>query len=121
MAGQIGLVPVHATLLQGVAALNCANGIIGGAAAGQAKDTEFYGYLIGLHAGAGATLTVGGALHDSAGTIQPMVLNGQITLDVPFWFPEPILNEFGPFSFQPSVAGLIWVFTRCYSGPEGPL
>lgn len=121
MAGKIGLVTVHPTLLQGVAALNCARGIIGGATPGQAFDTEFYGFYIDLHAGAGAILTVGGGFHDSSGTIQPMVLNGQIATDTPFWFKEPILNEFGPLTFQPSVAGVIWVFTREYDGPESPV
>lgn len=121
MAGKIGLVTVHATLLQGTVALNCANGVIGGATAGKAFDTELYGFLIGLHAVTAATLTVGGGLVDSSATIQPLVFNGQITADVPFWFPEPILNEFGGFTFTPSVAGIIWVFTRQYSGPEAPL
>jgi hypothetical protein len=120
VAGVVDLRSVHATLLQGTSALQCNSGTIGGTA-GVAKDTLFYGYIIGLHAGTAATLTVGGALHDSSAAIQPMVLNGQITLDVPFWFPEPILNEFGPFTFTPSVAGIIWVFTTDYYGPEAPI
>jgi hypothetical protein len=120
MAGKIGLVTVHATCLLGTAALQCANGIIGGAVAGRAFDTEWYGYLINLQAVTAATLVVGGALHNSSGAVNSMVLNGQVTVDVPFFFPEPILNEFGPFTFTPSVSGVIWVFTRQYSGPEAP-
>jgi hypothetical protein len=116
MAGVVDLSPVHATLLQGTSALNCASGIIGGAAAGIAKDTVLFGYIIGKNATA-ATLTITG-LHDSGATLQPMLLNGSTTADVPFWFPEPILNEFAGFTFQPSVAGLVWVFTRAYVGPE---
>jgi hypothetical protein len=119
MAGETALVPVHATLLQGVAALNCANGVIGGAVAGVAFDTEWFGYIISLTAVTATTLTVTG-LHDSAASLQPMVLNGQITVDVAFWFPEPILNEFGPFTFQPSAAAKVWVFTRAYFGPQSP-
>jgi hypothetical protein len=119
MAGKIGLVTVHATLLQGVAALNCANGVIGGAIAGVPFDTELYGFLINLTAVTATTLTVTG-LHDSSGTLQPLVFNGQITTDTAFWFPEPILNEFAAFTFQPSAAGKVWVFTRQYSGPEAP-
>jgi hypothetical protein len=118
MSGEIDLSPVHATLLQGTAALNCLAGVIGGTSGGQAKDTVWYGYIIGKNATA-ATLTVTG-LHDSSATLQSMVLNGSTTADVPFWFPEPILNEFAALTFQPSAAGLIWVFTRAYIGPESP-
>lgn len=120
MAGEVALVPVHATLLLGTAALNCANGVVGSAAPGVAFDTLWFGYLISLNAVTAATLTVGGALHNSSGAVAPMLLNGQVTLDVPFWFPEPILNEFGAFTFQPSVTGVIWVFTRPYFGPQSP-
>jgi hypothetical protein len=118
MAGVVDLSPVHATLLQGTSALNCAGGIIGGGAGGAAKDTLWYGYIIGKNATA-ATLTVTG-LHDSSATLQSMVLNGSTTADTPFYFPEPILNDFAGFTFQPSVAGIIWVFTRAYVGPESP-
>lgn len=106
---------VHATLLQGVAALNCSKGIIGGVA-GAAKDTEFFGCYIDLNAGAGATLTITG-LFDSAGAAAPMVLNGQVATDGMIAFPWPILNELAAFTFTPSVAGKIWVFTRAYVGP----
>ncbi len=116
MAGVVDLSPVHSTLLQGTSALNCLAGIVGGATGGQVKDTLWYGYFIGKNATA-ATLTVTG-LHDSSATLQSMVLNGSTTADVPFWFPEPILNEFAGFTFQPSVAGVIWVFTRACVGPD---
>lgn len=104
----------HATLLQGTAALPCKAGVIG--TAGAARDTLFLGYFIDLTATTATTLTVTG-LADSAGAQQPWVLNGQITLDVPFFFAYPILNEFAPFTFQPSTAGKVWLFTRAYVGP----
>lgn len=106
---------VHATLLQGVAALNCKAGVIGGAA-GVAKDTLLFGVYIDLNAVTGATLTITG-LTDSANAQQPWVLNGQVSTDGLIAFPWPILNEFAAFTFTPSVAGKIWVFTRAYVGP----
>src|SRR5271170_3770612 len=119
MSGYLDLTTTHLTLLQGTAALNCSAGVIGGASVGQTKDTVLYGFIIGLHAATAATLTVSGAFHDSSNTVQPVTFNGQIALDTPFWFPQPILNEFGPMTFTPSVAGIIMVFTRAYVGPEG--
>lgn len=104
----------HATLLQGTAALNCKSGVIGGAA-GSVQDTLFLGYYIDLTATTATTLTVTG-LVDSAGVQQPWVINGQITLDQPFFFAYPILNEFAPFTFQPSTAAKVWVFTRAWTG-----
>jgi hypothetical protein len=115
MPGVLALDYCHATLLQGTAALNCKSGVIGGSA-GVAKDTLFLGFYIDLTATTATTLTVTG-LVDSSNAQQPMVLNGQITLDVPFFFPYPILNEFAAFTFQPSAAGKVWVFTRNYVGP----
>ena len=105
----------HATLLQGTAALNCKSGVIGGSVAGVAQDTLFLGYYIDLTATTATTLTVTG-LVDSSGTQQPWVINGQITLDQPFFFAYPILNEFAAFTFQPSTAGKVWVFTRAWTG-----
>lgn len=106
---------VHATLLQGTAALNCKSGVIGGGA-GIARDTEWLGAYIDLRAGAGATLTVTG-FSDNTGAAASMILNGQITVDLNNFFPWPLLNEFAAYTFQPSVAGVIWVFTRSYTGP----
>lgn len=106
---------VHATLLQGVAALNCAKGIIGGATPGAPRDTEFFGCVIAKNA-APATLTVTG-LNDSGGAAQSWVINGSTTADTPILLPWPLLNEFAAFTFQPSVAGAIWVYTRAYVGP----
>lgn len=105
---------LHGTLLQGTAALNCKGGVIGGGA-GVAKDTELLGIYIGLHAVTAATLTITG-LVDSSATQQPWVLNGQISLDTWIPFPYPVLNEFAAYTFTPSVAGIIWVFTRAFQG-----
>lgn len=105
---------VHATLLQGTAALNCKAGIIGGAA-GAARDTEFFGCFISKNAGP-ATLTITG-LNDNTGAAQSWVINGSTTVDTPLNLPWPLLNEFSAFTFQPSVAGAIWVYTRAYVGP----
>lgn len=103
----------HSTLLQGTAALNCNAGIIGGSA-GVARDTLFLGYYIDLGAGP-ATLTVTG-LRDSSNAAQPWVITGQVAIDQYLFFVYPILNEFAAFTFQPSVAAKVWVFTRAYTG-----
>jgi hypothetical protein len=113
MQGFISLAYAHATLLQGTSALNCKSGVIGGSA-GVAQDTLFLGFYIDLTAVAGTTLTVTG-MADSSGAQQPMVLNGQITTDTPFIFAYPILNELAPFTFQPSTAAKVWVFTAAYT------
>lgn len=105
----------HATLLQGTAALQCKAGVIGGAA-GVARDTLFLGYYIDLTATTATTLTVTG-FADSSSAQQPFVINGQITLDQPFFFAYPLLNELAAFTFQPSTAAKVWVFTRAYVGP----
>ncbi len=105
---------LHGTLLQGTAALNCKGGVIGGAA-GALKDTELLGIYIGQHAATAATLTITG-LTDSANAQQPWVLNGSTAQDVWIPLPYPVLNEFAAYTFQPSVAGLIWVFTRAFQG-----
>lgn len=105
---------LHATLLQGTAALNCKGGVIGGLAGG-VKDTELVGIYIGLNAVTAATLTVTG-MTDSAAAQQPWVFNGQIATDTLIALPYPILNEFAAFTFQPSVAGKIWVLTRAFQG-----
>src|SRR5271168_3386330 len=97
MSGSLDLSAVHSTLLQGTSALNCIAGVIGGNA-GAVKDTLFYGYAIQKN-GTAVTLTVGGAFHDSSGTVQPITFNGQTAQDVKFWFPQPVLNEFGPMTF----------------------
>lgn len=104
----------HATLLQGTAALNCAAGVIGGAA-GVARDTLFLGFYIDLTATTATTLTVTG-LRDSSGAAQSWVINGQVTSDVQTFFAYPILNEVAAFTFQPSNAAKVWVFTKAYTG-----
>lgn len=108
---------VHATRLAGTAAINCKAGVCGAPGpAGLARDTEFLGCYIDLTAVAGAVLTVGG-FGDNTGAAAPWLINGQISLDQNFFFPWPLLNEFGPLIFTPSVANAIWVFTRAYTGP----
>lgn len=114
MPGFISADCVHATLLQGVAALNCKAGIIGGAA-GIVRDTEFFGAFLAKNAGP-AVLTITG-LNDSGGVAQSWVINGSTTQDTSLLLPWPLLNEFAAFTFQPSVAGAIWVYTRAYVGP----
>jgi hypothetical protein len=114
MPGKFGLEYIHATLLQGIVALNCKAGVIGGAV-GVARDTEFYGAFLTKNAGP-AILTITG-LNDNTGAAQSWVLNGSATVDTPIILPWPILNEFAGFTFQPSVAGAIWVYTRAYTGP----
>lgn len=115
MPGFAALDYAHATLLQGTAALTCKAGIIGGSA-GVARDTQFLGCYIDLTAVTATTLTITG-LADSAGAQQPWVINGQVTTDGLIIFPWAIVNELAPFTFQPSAAAKVWVFTRPYTGP----
>jgi len=116
MPGQFGLDFSHVTTLQGTSALQCAAGIVGNpGSAGKARDTQLLGLLIRLNATA-ATLTIGG-FGDNTGAAANVLFNGQTTLDVLWHFPNPLLNEFGPMVFTPSVAGIITVFTRPYIGP----
>ena len=114
MPGFLSLDYAHATLLQGTSAISFAKGVV--AAGGVARDTEFLGAYIDRHAGAGATLTVGG-INDSTGAAANWLINGQITVDTPVILPWPMLNEFGPLVLTPSVAGVIVVWTRAYVGP----
>lgn len=108
---------VHATRLTGTAAVNCKAGVVGGGV-GVARDTEFLGCYIDLQAGAGAILTVTGLGDSSSPPVAAnLVINGQITVDQDFFFPWPLLNEFAAYTFQASVTGVIWVFTRAYTGP----
>ena len=117
MAGFTSTDPCTGTLLQGVAALQCAAGIIG-VTPGQPYDTVLYGVYIQFAAGP-PNLLIGGML-DSAGAAQNLLVSGSATLDY-FWMPPaPIINNKGAFVFTPSVAGKIWVFTRAYVGPERP-
>lgn len=112
MSGKVGLDYVHATLLQGAAALPCKSGVIG--SAGGARDTEFYGFIILKNAGP-ATLTVTG-MADNTGTQQPVVFSGSTTQDVTVLFQAPIVNEVAPFTFQPSIAATVLLLTRAYTG-----
>lgn len=114
MPGFVSLDYAHATLLQGTSAIAFAKGLVG--TGGVARDTELLGVYIDLHAGAGATLTVGG-INDSNGSAANWVINGQITVDTLVILPWPHLNEFGPLVLTPSVAGVIVVWTRAYVGP----
>ena len=87
-------------------------------AAGAAYDTLLYGAYIQFNATA-AVLTITG-MKDNTGAAANMTVSGSATLDY-FWMPPvPILNSFAAFTFIPSVAGKIWVFTRAYNGPERP-
>lgn len=117
MAGFTSVDPCGGVLLQGTAALQCQNGVIGGAA-GAAYDTLLFGVYIQPAAGP-PTLTIAG-MKDSSGAAQNLLISGSTTLDY-FWMPpSPILNSFAAFVFTPSVAAKIWVFTRAYKGPEAP-
>lgn len=107
---------VHATLLTGTSVLQCAKGVIGGSA-GLARDTEFFGCYIDLQAVTAATLTITGLGNSAAPPIAATwVIDGQITLDEPLFLPWPLLNEFGPYTFQASVSNVVWVYTRAYVG-----
>jgi hypothetical protein len=117
MAGESSIPPCQGTLLQGTSLLNCAAGIIG-ANAGAAYDSLLYGIYIQANATA-VTCTIGG-MKDSNGAAQSMLVSGSTSADY-FWMPPaPILNALAPFTFTPSIAGKIWVFTRSYNGPEKP-
>lgn len=117
MAGFTSVDPCYGTLLQGTSALNCSSGIIGGSA-GQAWDTELFGVYIVLNATA-ATCTIAG-LYDSSGAAQNLLISGGTTVDY-FWMPpSPIVNSKAAFTFTPSIAAKVWVFTRAYNGPEKP-
>lgn len=118
MAGYTSTDPVNGVLLQGTSLLNCKGGVIG-ATAGGIYDSLLYGVYIQFAAGPPA-LTIGG-MKDNTGAAQNMLISGSVTLDY-FWMPPaPILNSFAAFTFTPSVAGKIWVFTRAYNGPESLL
>jgi len=95
----------------------CANGVIG-YTVGAAYDSLLYGVYVQF-AGTAATLTITG-MRDNFGNAASLLVSGSTTVDY-FWMPPvPILNSFAAFTFTPSVAGKIWVFTRCYTGPERP-
>lgn len=116
MPGFVQLDPGHATILNGTSAVNCAAGILGGSLAGAARDTVLQGIHLPLHATA-LTLTIGG-LADSTGAAVNWLLSGQTTVDTYFEWPQGILNDFGAFSFTPSVSGLITVLTRAFTGGQ---
>ena len=117
MAGYTSSDPCHGTLLQGTSLLNCKAGIIG-ATAGLAYDTVLYGIYILLNATA-VTMTIGG-LSDNTGAAQNMLVTGFTNQDYIWFPPAPILNNFAAFTFTPSAAGKVWIFTRAYQGPEQP-
>lgn len=116
MPGFASLDYVHATLLTGTSPIICADGVLN-ATGGTARDTEFFGWYINLNATA-VTLTVTGLGNSANPPIAATwVINGQTTVDDDGWLPWPLLNEFGPFTFQASVSNLVWVYTRAYVGP----
>jgi hypothetical protein len=118
LAGYTSNDPCHGVLLQGTSLLNCKNGVIGGSA-GAANDTVLFGVYIQFVAVTAAVLTVGGML-DNTGAAANLLISGSTSVDY-FWMPpSPILNNAGAFTFTPSVAAKIWVFTRPYYGPEAP-
>ena len=117
MAGYTSSDPCKGVLLQGTSLLNCAAGVIGGGA-GAAYDTVLLGVYIQFNATA-ATLTIGG-MTDNTGAAQNMLISGSTTADYSWFPPAPILNYAAAFTFTPSIAAKIWVFTRAYIGPERP-
>ena len=105
--------PVHATILSGTSTLQCQGGIIG-SNVGAANDTLFMGAYIPLHTPA-VTLTITELL-DQGGTARSWVITGSTTADTSVSLTAPILNEFGAFTFTPSVSNLIVVYTRAFTG-----
>lgn len=118
MPGYLSLDPLHATVLNGTAALQCVNGIITNSATpvGKAQDTLLIGVYIMLGAGP-ATLTITG-LADQTGAARSWLITGQVTLDTPVFFPVPILNDFAAFTFTPSVSNVIVVYTRAFNSGQ---
>ena|SRR6266436_4841541 len=116
MPGYVSADPLHATILAGVAALQCKGGIIG-ANPGAANDTLFFGCYIPLHATTATTLTITG-IADNTGTQQPWVISGSTTIDTSFTLPAGLLNELAAYTFTPSVAGVIVVYTRAFTGGQ---
>jgi hypothetical protein len=104
---------VHSTLLTVATAVTFAAGIpvAAGGPAPKARDTELMGFYIDLQAVTAVTLTIAGI--DSGN----WVINGQITLDTSGFFPWPLLNEAGSLIVTASVANLVRIFTRAYTGP----
>lgn len=118
MPGYVSSDPVHATVLNGTATLQCVNGIITiTAIAGKAQDTLLMGVYIPLTAVTAATLTITG-LADQTGTARSWLLSGQTAVDTNILFEGPILNDFGPFTFTPSVSNVIIVYTRAFNSGQ---
>jgi hypothetical protein len=116
MPGYVSSDPLHATILAGTSALQCKGGVIG-TNAGAANDTLFLGCYIPLHATTATTLTITG-LNDNTGTPQSWVISGSTTVDTSFLLPVGILNDAAAYTFTPSVAGVIVVYTRAFSGGQ---
>jgi hypothetical protein len=114
MPGYVSQDPIHATILAGTSALQCKAGIVG-ANPGVANDTLFFGCYIPLHAATATTLTVTG-IDDNTGAPQPWVISGSTTADTPFTLPAGILNDLSAYTFTPSVAGVVVVYTRSFTG-----
>lgn len=107
---------IHPTLLNGTGATQCNAGVIGGSA-GQAMDTLLMGVYVQLNAGGAANLTIAG-MKNASGNNANMLITGFTNQDY-FWMPpSPVLNEYSAFVFTASVASVIWLFTRAYTGPS---
>lgn len=117
MAGFTSVDPCHGTRLSVATAVQCKAGILG-AAVGSPYDSLLFGVYLQLNATV-VTVTIGG-MTDQAGAAQSLLISGETTIDY-FWMPPaPILNNFAAFTFQASIANLVWIFTRPYYGPEAP-
>lgn len=118
MPGKVGLDPSTGRRLALATVVQCKAGVLG-AAVGAAYDTELCGVYIPLTAVTATTLTIGG-FKDSAGAAATLLISGQVSSDVVWTPPEPILNVDGAFTFTASVAQVVFVFLRAYIGPERP-
>lgn len=117
MSGYASADAVQPVLLQGTTVVNCAAGVVGTAAAGQAFDSVLHGvYIVGNATPASVSIA---GFQDNTGAAQPLLITGLAT-DY-FWTPpNPLLNRAGALSFTPSIAAKVWVLTRAYIGPERP-
>lgn len=115
MPGYVSNDPIHATVLNGVATLQCKGGIIG-ANGGAANDTLLLGCYIPL-AATPSTLTITG-LADNTGVARSWIISGLAASDVSVALPAGILNDFAAFTFTPSASNLIIVYTRAFTGGQ---
>jgi hypothetical protein len=117
VAGYTSIDPCHGVRLSVATLTQCKAGILG-SNAGAAWDSLLFGVYLEANATA-VTLSIAG-MADQAGAAQTLLISGETTADY-FWMPPaPILNTFAAFTFQASIANLVWIFTRPYYGPEAP-